>query len=272
MFIKINLFREIRKYIVLAEQSFQIAITYRIRFLTTLATSLVQVIVLYYIWKVVYQGQISIKGFTLSQMITYVFISYGVKNLYTFYIEADISKGIRNGNITIDLIRPLNYQLARFFESLGSVIFEGCLVIIIVIILGMSLFKIELPSNTNTILFCISLTLSIFINFTISYIVGLFSFWTTSVFGFVNAKRFISDFFSGGLIPISFFPGWLQTIAFILPFNTIVHLPVSIYLGQLTGRKALFALMIQSIWGIGLWITGDILWHQASKKLTIHGG
>ncbi len=265
--------KRLKKYLILTEQSLQVAMTYRVRFFTTMVTGLIQVLALYYIWKVVYAGQKSLGGYTLSEMVTYIFISYAVRNLYTFNTERKISENIRDGSVIIDLIRPLNYQLARFFESLGSVIFEGILVGIIVIAVGFGIFHIKGPASfMYGTLFAISLTFSVLINFSLSYAVGLLSFSTTSIFGFINAKRFISNFLSGGLIPLTFFPPWLHKIAFMLPFHAMVSSPISIYLGQIEAYQIANVLLEQLFWVIILWLAGYFMWAWASRKITIHGG
>ena len=265
--------QNIRKYLILSEQSLQSAMAYRVTFFITLLSGVIQALVLYYIWQVVYAKQTEINGFTLPQIVTYVFISYAVKNLYSFYTETAISNKIRDGSVAMELIKPLNYQLARFFESLGSVAIEGLSVGILVVVLGCGVFKIQSPANLIAVFgFGVSLVLSLLVNFAISYIVGLFSFWTTSVYGLINSKRFIVDFFSGGLVPLAFFPSWLEKVAFVLPFNTIVHLPVSIYLGRMAGIEVCYGLLKQLLWVVVLWTIGHLMWSEASKQITIHGG
>ena len=265
--------RSIKKYLVLTEVAFQAAMAYRVRFFTSLLSGLVQVLILYYIWHVVYGAREQLNGFTHPQMVTYILISYAVGNLYGFYAELSISASIRDGSVATALIRPLDYQLACFFESLGNVVLEGSLIALIVLALGFGVFKIDLPPDmVAALFFCASLVLSLLVNFASGYIAGLVSFWTTGIFGFVNAKRFVSGFFSGALVPLAFFPDWLRTVALWLPFHATVHLPVSIYLGQTKGVDAVRALLVQIVWVIVLWSAGRLLWSQAAKKVTIHGG
>lgn len=265
--------KSLRKYVMLTEQALQSAMAYRVTLFVSVLSGIVQVLVLYYIWKVVYLKQQELSGFTLSGIVTYIFISYAVKNLYSFYTETSISSRIRDGSVAMELIRPLNYQLARFFESLGAVAIEGIFLGILVLIVGFGVFGIAGPTSlTNGIVFSFSLILSVLINFALSYLIGLFSFWTTNVFGIVNSKRFVVDFLSGGLVPLAFFPGWLRTLADNLPFQAIVHVPVSIYLGRITGSGIYYALGKQLFWLVFLWGAGHLLWTTATKKITIHGG
>ncbi len=265
--------RKIRKYLILTEQSLQSSFAYRVPFFMTLLAGLVQALILYSIWYVVFRSKEMLGGFTFSRMTTYIFVSYGVKNLYSFYTETRICSSIRDGSVAIELIKPLNYQLARFFESLGSVAVEGVFVVILVVVVGFGLFGMKGPVDaTAAILFMLSASLGLMISFCISYIVGLVSFWTTSVYGIINSKRFIMDFLSGGLIPLTFFPPWLRSVAGFLPFQAVVHLPVSIYLGTISGPSAAQALVQQCLWAAGLWLLGHLLWSRAVRQVTIYGG
>jgi ABC-2 type transport system permease protein len=264
--------KSIRKYLILTEHSLQSAMAYRVPFFLSLLFGVIRILVLYYIWQVVYLKQDEIQGFTLAQMVTYIFISYAVRNLYGFYTEITISNSIRDGSVAMELIKPLNYQFARFFESLGRVAVEGILIGLFVLILGFGLFRMEAPPTIIAgIVFGVGVVLSLLVNFAIGYIVGLLSFWTKSNYGILS-KRFVVDFFSGGLVPLAFFPEWLKHITLALPFHAIVHVPVSIYLGKMTGVDAYFALLQQAIWVVILWGMGSFLWPQAAKTITIHGG
>jgi ABC-2 type transport system permease protein len=268
-----NRLKRLRKYLILTEQAVQTALAYRARFFISLLSGLVQALVLYYIWQVVYRGKAELNGFTLPEMVTYIFISYAVRYLYSWYTETSISRKIRDGSVAMELLKPLNYQLARFFETLGSVVVEGILISLIVVAVGFGVFNISGPSNFITgMAFVVSLGLSLLVNFSISYIVGLFAFWTTNNFGIGRSKRFIADFFSGGLVPLSFFPDWLRSVALALPFQAIVYAPVSIYLGRISGVQMYYTLLIQGVWIVVLWSLGSVMWSQASKKITIHGG
>ena len=263
----------VRKYLVLASQTLQGTMAYRVQYLVNLLSGLVQALVLYYIWQAVYQGRVSLNGYTLADMVTYIFVSYAVKNLYSFYTETRISSSVRDGSVAMDLIRPMNYQLARFAESVGSVVVEGVLIGVLVALVGGALFGMRPPAGVVAgCAFGASVVLSMLVNFSLCYAVGLVSFWTTTVYGIVNSKRFIVDFLSGGLVPLAFFPGWLGSIARVLPFESIVHVPVSIYLGRISGAAIVSALLRQAAWAVVLWVAGVLVWMQARKRITIHGG
>jgi len=251
----------------------QEAMAYRVTFLISIMGGLVQVCILYYIWKVVYSGNHLINDFSFHQIVTYIFISYAIKNLYSFYTEISISSKIRDGSIAMELIKPLNYQVARFFESLGKVAVEGIIVCSLVLIIGFGIFRINLPISFSLgVAFFFSVILSIILNFIMSFLISLCAFWTTSVFGIVNSKRFIIDFFSGALVPLAFFPEWLKHIAEWLPFQALVYIPLSIYQGKVTGETIFLALLKQIIWLAVLFCVASLVWKYAARKLIINGG
>jgi ABC-2 type transport system permease protein len=263
----------LRKYLVLSSLTMQGALAYRVRFLLSIGSGLVQALVLFYIWKAVYAGRSVIAGFSLDEMITYVFISFAVRNLYSFYTETGISSTIRTGDVAYELIKPFDYQLARFFESLGNVVIEGVLIGLTVLLVGVLAFGAGAPASLfSALMFVLSLFLSLLVNFALSYLVGLLSFYTTTSFGIVTAKVFIVGFFSGAVVPLAFFPQWLERIAYILPFYTIVHTPVLIYMGKIGGDRIATALATQLVWAALLWIGGRVMWSLAIRKVTIHGG
>lgn len=265
--------KRLRKYAFLAAQTLQASMAYRTQFVLSLLSGLIQALVLYYIWRVVYLSRELISGYTLSDMVTYVFVSFAARNFYSFRTETAISAGIRDGSVAIELVRPMSYQLARFSESLGSVVVEGAVIGAMVLALGGGLFGMRGPASAGAAFaFGISLLLSLLVSFSLSYVVGLVSFWTTTVYGIVNSKRFVVDFLSGGLVPLALFPDWLARLARVLPFRSIVDVPVSLYLGRIAPDRIAWELASQAMWAALLWCSGSLLWLQARKKITIHGG
>ena len=89
-------------------------------------------------------------------------------------------------------------------------------------------------SIDNIILYFISIFAGFLINFYYSYIFGLLSFKITNMWGLTQIMNAISQLLSGALIPIVFFPSWMQEIFNFLPFSSMIYTPSMIYLGKLT--------------------------------------
>ena len=88
----------------------------------------------------------------------------------------------------------------------------------------------------------------------------------------MNLFMVIGEIFSGGTIPLVFFPKLLNTIAYILPFRYICDLPFRIYSGNIGINSALPDLLGSIIWLIVLLLIGFILASRVTKKAVIQGG
>jgi ABC-type uncharacterized transport system permease subunit len=74
------------------------------------------------------------------------------------------------------------------------------------------------------------------------------------------------------LVPFSFFPAWVQTLAAWLPFQGVSYVPVTIYLGQRTGADLASALLVQAAWALALFLLGRWLFARAVRAVTLQGG
>lgn len=88
---------------------------YPINILTDNINVIVDVMVFYFIWKAIYNGENIFVGITYSQIITYIIVARLLYYLFSWGINAEISKIIKNGDITIELIRPIRFWRAEVF-------------------------------------------------------------------------------------------------------------------------------------------------------------
>jgi ABC-2 type transport system permease protein len=251
----------------------QNALAYRGSFIINILSSFIFIMALFYLWKAIFVGHTELAGYSWEEMKAYLLIVFLSNTLLTWYSEGLISGKILDGSVAMDLLKPLDFQKARFAETMGISVFESWISAVLICIFLILFAGIILPSKLLIwFLFIISLLASLVIKFGIIYIAGLLCFWTTSSLGIVWARMAITNLFSGALIPLAFFPQWLKELALILPFQGIVHTPASIYLEQVQYEEAFKMLGLQLFWVFALWIAGKLLWIWAVRKVTIHGG
>ena len=90
--------------------------------------------------------------------------------------------------------------------------------------------------------------------------------------GILSLLMVIGEIFEGGVVPLVFYPKWLQIIAYLLPFRYLCDLPFRIYSGSISIIAAIPNLIGSIIW---LFITvglGIFLSKKALKKAVIQGG
>lgn len=263
----------VKAYISLASRSMQNAFAYRTTYLIQFTSNLIGFLSLYTLWSAIYDGREQLAGMSWDQMKAYLFITFMANSLLSWYSETAISNKVLDGSVAVDLLKPIDFQKARLAETVGSSIVESGIAIIFLGALMVTLTSITLPHSIVTwLLFTLSLLGSLAVKFCIVYMAGLLCFWSTGSFGIVWSRIAITNLLSGAMVPLSFFPNWLEKIALYLPFQSIVHTPASIFMENVDVREAIQWIALQWIWAIALWIAGMGMWRWAVRKITIHGG
>lgn len=262
-----------KKYLSFFVYALQNSLVYRWNFFINIISKFILTLVSFYIWKVIFSSNAEINGYRWETMQLYIFISFICSASVSWNTEANMSKKIIEGSIAADLIKPVDITLMTFFQAAGESFIPNIFSIGIASC-GAVLFcgRAVLIGASAAFFFLLSLLLSFLLNFTIVYIFSLFCFWTHNGFGIVTARAAISNFFSGMLIPLEFLPKLLFDISLFLPFKGIVHTPVSIFIGTLSGKTVLYAVIAQCCWLIALWFLSTAVYHQAVKHLSISGG
>ncbi|QQZ64293.1 ABC-2 family transporter protein [Paenibacillus sonchi] len=255
----------------------------RIRFLTMLAYRVnyysgiliytLNIGVNYFTWRAIYGDGESLGGFTGAQMTTYVAVSWMARAFYFNNLDREISTDIRDGSIAIQFIRPYNYVLVKMMQGLGEGLFRFMMLMIPGMVIAILLFPVQLPTELSAWAgFLAMLFFSFLISSQINIITGLSAFFVENNEGMMRMKRVVVDLFSGLIVPISLFPGWLSSVLEVLPFQAITYLPGSVFTGRVQGVGIWNVLGIQVIWFVVLLIPIVWLYHAARQRLFVQGG
>ena len=267
------LVRQARVYAEFVRMGFVNTLAYRLRYFTGIVTYFIYVSVYYFIWKAIYADNATIEGFDFGHMLTYISVGWIIRSFYFNNIDQDMAYAVAEGEMAMDLIKPVNQQFMSIAIALGESVFRLGLLTLPTAIVLLLVYPIRRPASAlHFVGFSASVLLSFFIVAGINFCVGTFAIRLKSILGLLRAKYFLLELFSGLLIPISFFPGFFQDIFSMLPFQYISYIPVLIYLGKISGWGILRALALQLIWIFVLLAIGDVLWRWSSRKITIQGG
>lgn len=112
-------------------------------------------------------------------------------------------------------------------------------------------------------------------------------FWGDDVHGHADVRRhllyrlfprsadsflFPVGFSHGGILPLSFFPGWLQNILSLLPYSGIQNAPLEIYTGSLEGPAAWNTVWTQLFWLGALTVIGRLMFRKGIRQVVVQGG
>ena len=262
-----------RRYLALASATVQIRMAYRTAFLLGVISNILILLSLYYLWRTLYAGRDTLGGFSWAEMQTYLVLTFATNLVVGWYSEITITMRILDGSVATDLLKPLDFQLARLAETVAGALFESVIALLIIVVVAVVLGGLLLPPDAGAgLLSAVSFALGSLAKFGTVYLACLLSFWTVNGWGISWARIAVTQLFSGALVPLPFLPDWLRTIAEWSPFPGMVYLPTAIYLGRVGPAAAAWALVGQAAWAVGLLLVGRWAWDAAMRKVTIHGG
>ncbi|WNS42712.1 ABC-2 family transporter protein [Paenibacillus sp. MMS20-IR301] len=264
---------QLKKYRSIANRSLQKVLAYRITYLISFLTNSINLLAIYFLWQGIYSGREVVGGYSWDQMKTYLLVTFLANSVLSWYSETAISGKILDGSVSVDLLKPLDFQTARFAETLGASLLEGMMSLILLVLFATFLTGVTFPHSLPVyLLFAVSLLGAVVVKFGIVYLAALLCFWSTGSLGIVWTRIALTNLLSGALVPLAFFPDWLEKLALLLPFQAIVHTPTMIFLQQADTGESLRLIGIQLFWGAALWIAGKAMWNWAVRQVTIHGG
>lgn len=267
-----------RTYLPFASNELKRNLAYKGAFYLYMLCSLFGSFINYYLWMAIYgsaPGQ-TLGGLTKEEMVVYVFMSYITSLLAMISIAKTVGLDVVKGNIAMNLIKPMDYRMSLIARSFGTMAYHFLMPGIFVWI-GLEVYKVlvlGLPPVRvqNVALYLVSVCLSFLIYVLFDFCFGMIGFFTTYIFGLQLAKDALLSFLTGQLIPLSFFPEAVQRIFDFLPFSSMIYTPVMVYLGKYTTAELAVVLGRQLLWVVLLYVLGQLIWKQVTKRLVVLGG
>jgi ABC-2 type transport system permease protein len=258
-----------RKFFWLAKLTLQSTTMYRTRILTLLLSRLTQMLTLYFVWARIASQTGGFQNLPAAQFVPYLLLSQGMGLMLHCSVDLKVSGRVRDGSVFMDLLKPVDYQLARLWEELGD-----AFVVLPFFVGTVATGLIQYHRNPSWLIlpFLGSCILAYLLNFAYAFLVGIISFWTTSVWGLTMGRRVLAELLSGVLFPLALFPAWLANVMHYLPFRFMVDYPVSILLGRATGAEVWRGLMAQLFWVVALFLITRTLSRKAIRTLEVGGG
>lgn len=212
-----------------------------------------------------------------SSCVSYIWLEQIFLNFFASWtIRKDTFEIIEDGDIICELMKPNQLYFVLFFKDMSSrlsyTIITGLIIFFIVYLLPYP-YNLSLPLDLRKFsLFLVSLFLGFLIFLALIMIMYTCSFYITASNGIKNTFVAIVEFFSGRIIPLTFFPDKLNTVIQFMPFAYIQNLCFRIYSENLTYNYIFKGLVIQIFWIITLVVLGNLFIKKALIRLIKQGG
>ena len=116
-----------------------------------------------------------------------------------------------------------------------------------------------------------ALLLALLIRFLVEWTLAQAAFWTTRVTAINQTYFVLMLFLSGQLAPLTLYPGWIQSVATILPFRWMISFPLQLLLDQLTLNQALVGLSVQALWVLISYVLFRVVWRAGVRVYSAVG-
>jgi ABC-2 type transport system permease protein len=225
------------------------------------------------LWRAVFASRSEVAGYTLSQMLTYVMLSWAMRSFCNNFLDREVGERVRKGTIVSDLILPIDFPLSRvalIYGRAGTRLLTTTLPYVVAMSL---IFPIIKPANgVYAGLFVIAAFASLAIFGCINLIVGTTAFYTEHYTGLCVLKGFFVALVSGAFIPYALLPRGLTAVLVWLPFRGLADLPISLYLGKVDVPHGIGLVAWQWAWAVALLVIARRYWTWTSRFQTIDGG
>ncbi len=265
----------LRKYLTLTRAGIIESLQFRLSFLVMVIGNILYLIVVYFLWKAIYDSAETdiVNGMTFTDTLIYIVLASALFSFMEMYIVWEIGRSIQSGKIVLDLLKPMDYRRYLFWSYSGTFVSQFFLTFMPTFIAVSIATGGAIPLGMNLLYFAVSVVMSVSINYSIDFFTGTICLYTESIWGINIMKQVIVLLLSGATIPLAFFPEPLKTIMYYLPFQSIYNAPLSLLLdGNPEPQKVLITLGTQLLWCIVMLVISRVFWKISLRQITVNGG
>lgn len=263
-----------RKYYLVAKNTWDEMLTYRINFSLWRVRMVVGLLISYFLWSSVMPDRGTLFGYSKDLMITYIVLAPVIFAIVFSSRTHEMAENINKGDLSMFLTKPFGYFKYWFSRDMGdkamNIAFSVVEFSLFIFIFRPAVF---LQFNAlYLILFVISLVLAIILHFFIGCLMSMVGFWSPEVW----APRFIFytlvSFFAGSIFPLDILPEPVFNVLKLLPFAYLQFFPIKIYLGQLGFQEILQGFATTILWVGIMYGILKLVWIRGLRIFTASGG
>jgi ABC-2 type transport system permease protein len=224
------------------------------------------------LWTAVYTetGAQRLGGLTLRQMIWYLVITESIF-ISSPRVSAEIDEDVRTGRLSVQLLKPLSYGIAKMAQVLGERSIRFGMNAITGMVVALVLVGPIEFSATGLAMFALVLPLAFVVDFLGFFAIGLCAFWMESTIGLTLIYARLTMLLGGMMMPLEVFPAAVQPIVRALPFASMVYGPARVFV---TADRTVFihALLAQAAAFVVFACIAWIVERAAVKCVQSNGG
>lgn len=262
-----------KKYWEIFKGTWQLYLIYRVQFILWRFRTIMQLLLVYFIWWSVFQNQQKVFGYTTASIVTYILIAALLRAIVLGTRVTDLIDKINSGDVANFLIKPIGF--IRFYltrevaDKLFNIIFFIAEVSLLIFLLKPPvIFQTEF---TKLLFFSLAIAGGLIINFCLNFIISLTAFWVENSWGPIFLMSILLESLGGGLFPIDILPKALFNILMLTPFPYLIYFPAKLYLGGMSSAEIVFGFSIIFTWSIILIFLTKIILNAGFRHFSAVG-
>ncbi len=228
---------------------------------------IVLIVIFAALWHAAIQTNGTVAGYSATALIWYMVASEGAVVPTTQRLIEHVANDIINGAVHTEMLRPTSVVGIRIAAELGSSLTKAVAVAAVGVPLGLLLTGAP-PDLSAAVLAAPAIVLAISCSIVSQYAFAAIAFWQRDA----KASWFIYQKFifllGGMLLPLQILPGWLQDVAWSLPFWTMAYAPARL----LSGHNEPLLLAGQVTWLAALLLLAIGVFALGERRLQAAGG
>jgi ABC-2 type transport system permease protein len=194
---------------------------------------------------------------SFPQAASYIWLVQAFLTTLPWGVDGEIELMMRTGNVAYERLRPLDTYWFWFARSVAlrsapPALRAGPIFLLsgaVMSFAGLEAWALGPPAGPGAaILFALSMAMAILLSAALTTLTSIRLVAMISGRGLNGLMASLVLVFSGMVLPLQLFPGWMQTALFFQPFSGLIDIPFRIYSGGLAGAQAGAGIACQIVW------------------------
>ncbi len=260
-------------YLKFISNAFQRSLAYKLEYYTGLFNAFLYIFIFTSVWKTVAKESPNFLGsWKEGKLVEYAILSTLIKVSFGRNDNL-VSNKIKSGDIVYDFLKPYNFMLMYFSDSVGVSLFQFFARALPLLVFSIFFFGIVPELDWLSFLKFVPIYLFSFILFTLfGFLISALSFFFTETFSFWILYSALVTLLSGSVIPVNLFPdGWIQFVS-MTPFPYLYYFPTAVLIKtpiHLNYVELLLNYLIQIAF---LFFVVVAIYRMGKKKVEFAGG
>lgn len=215
-------------------------------------------------------------GMTLAQAVSYSWLVQAVLPLTPYNADAAIMEKIRNGDVGLELCRPIGlygHWYARTLSSrIAPFVIRGGITVLVAFLMPEG-WRLSPPASATALAAAVTaMTGAVFLIGAIGVFVLTLCLNVGWGQGPMQMLFVVISVMSGTNLPLQLWPDFMQKFLLAQPFAGTVDLPLRLYAGTLEPGAVFMILGLQLVWTAAFALAGQLIMKRSLARLAVQGG